>query len=113
MALSALATAMLPAHPPALLVMVVLFIFGGSALGWNGVYLAEVARQAPAGMAGVATGGTLAITFFGVMLGPPLFGGLAGVFGSYRVGFAALAVPLCVCAAVLWRTPPAVAASSP
>ena len=111
MALSALATALLPAHPPALLVMAVLFVFGASALGWNGVYLAEVARQAPAGMAGVATGGTLAITFFGVMLGPPLFGGVSSLFGSYRAGFTALALPLCVSAFVLWRTPRAAAAS--
>jgi hypothetical protein len=90
--------------------MVVLFVFGATALGWNGVYLAEVARQAPPGMAGVATGGTLAITFFGVMLGPPMFGGLAGLFGSYRVGFGALAIPLGVCAFVLWRRPPATSA---
>lgn len=103
MALSALATSLLPAHAPGLLVMAVLFVFGATALGWNGVYLAEVARQAPPGMAGVATGGTLAITFLGVMLGPPMFGGLAGLFGNYRVGFAALAVPLAVCAFVLWR----------
>jgi predicted MFS family arabinose efflux permease len=103
MAVSALCTALLPAHPPALLVLPVLFVFGATALGWNGVYLAEVARQAPPGMAGVATGGTLAITFFGVMLGPPMFGALAGIFGSYRVGFGALAVPLSVCALVLWR----------
>jgi MFS family permease len=112
MAVSALCTALLPAHPPALLVMPVLFVFGATALGWNGVYLAEVARQAPPGMAGVATGGTLAITFFGVMLGPPMFGGLAGIFGSYRVGFGALAVPLCVCAVVLWRRPRDVATTS-
>jgi predicted MFS family arabinose efflux permease len=110
MALSALATALLPAHAPGLVLMVVLFVFGATALGWNGVYLAEVARQAPPGMAGVATGGTLAITFFGVMLGPPMFGGLAGLFGSYRVGFGALAVPLGVCAFVLWRRPPATSA---
>jgi MFS family permease len=103
MALSALATGMLPANAPGLLVMVVLFVFGASAVGWNGVYLAEVARQAPAGMAGVATGGTLAITFFGVVLGPPLFGGVSGLFGSYRAGFVALAVPLIICALVLWR----------
>lgn len=104
MALSALATGMLPAQSPALLVTAVLFVFGASAVGWNGVYLAEVARQAPAGMAGVATGGTLAFTFFGVVLGPPLFGGVSSLFGSYRAGFAALAVPLCVCAFALWRT---------
>jgi predicted MFS family arabinose efflux permease len=112
MALSALATALLPAHAPGLLVMAVLFIFGASAVGWNGVYLAEVARQAPAGMAGVATGGTLAITFFGVVLGPPLFGGISSLFGSYRAGFLALAVPLGVCAFALWRRPRAVTATA-
>lgn len=109
MAVSTLATALLPAHSPAMLVMAVLFVFGASAVGWNGVYLAEVARQAPAGMAGVATGGTLAITFFGIVLGPPLFGAVSGLFGSYRAGFTALAVPLCVCAWALWRTQRAVA----
>jgi MFS family permease len=102
--LSAFVTAVLPANAPAVLVMAVLFVFGASAVGWNGVYLAEVARQAPAGMAGVATGGTLAITFLGNVLGPPTFGAVSSLFGSYRAGFAALAVPLCVCAFVLWRT---------
>jgi MFS family permease len=81
----------------------VLFVFGASAIGWNGVYLAEVARQSPPGMAGIATAGTLAITFLGNVLGPPLFGGIAGVFGTYRAGFIALAVPLALCAVVLWR----------
>jgi MFS family permease len=76
-------------------------------VGWNGVYLAEVARQAPSGMAGMATGGTLVITFFGVVLGPPLFGAVSSSFGSYRAGFAALAVPLAVCALALWRRAPA------
>ena len=107
MALSALATALLPAQASGWLVTVVLFVFGASAVGWNGVYLAEVARQAPPGLAGVATGGTLAITFFGIVLGPPLFGAVSGLFGSYRAGFAALALPLCVCAYALWRRPPA------
>jgi MFS family permease len=103
MALSAIATAMLQQHAPGMVVVAVLFVFGASAVGWNGVYLAEVARQAPSGMAGMATGGTLAITFFGVVLGPPLFGAVAGAFGTYRAGFAALAVPLAVCALMLWR----------
>jgi MFS family permease len=51
----------------------------------------------------MATGGTLAITFLGVVLGPPVFGGMAGTFGSYRAGFAALVVPLVLCAGVLLR----------
>jgi MFS family permease len=103
MAASSGATALLQPQAPTLIVMAVLFVFGASAIGWNGVYLAEVARQAPAGQAGMATGGTLAITFLGVVLGPPVFGGMAAAFGSYRAGFAALVVPLVLCAGVLLR----------
>ncbi|MCC2673194.1 MAG: putative transporter [Ramlibacter sp.] len=103
MALSSVATALLQPALPAVVVLAVLVVFGASAIGWNGVYLAEVARQAPAGMAGLATGGTLAITFLGVVLGPPLFGAVSGLFGSYQAGFAALAVPLGVIAFVLMR----------
>jgi MFS family permease len=82
---------------------VVLALFGASAIGWNGVYLAEVAREAPAGQASVATGGTLAITFLGVVLGPPVFGALSGAAGSYRIGFVAVALALVVCLAALLR----------
>ena len=103
MALAALATAFLRPDVPHALVVAVLFVFGASAIGWNGVYLAEVARQSAPGMAGVATAGTLAITFLGNVLGPPLFGGIASVFGSYRASFIALAIPLALCAAALWR----------
>lgn len=103
----ALATAALQPEMPKLLVLAILVLFGASAIGWNGVYLAEVARQAPAGQAGLATGGTLAITFLGVVLGPPLFGALSGLFGSYRAGFAALAVPTLLCLVALWRSRPA------
>ncbi|MDB5945048.1 MAG: major facilitator superfamily 1 [Ramlibacter sp.] len=103
MAASSLATAFLHAGMPTLLVFAILFVFGASAIGWNGVYLAEVARRAPPGMAGIATGGTLAITFLGVVLGPPVFGMLSAAFGSYRVGYAALAIPVAICGVLLLR----------
>lgn len=103
MAASSLATALLHGEMPTLLVFAILFVFGASATGWNGVYLAEVARRAPPGMAGIATGGTLAITFLGVVLGPPVFGALSAAFGSYRVGYAALAIPVALCGIVLLR----------
>ena len=104
MAALSVATAFLDPGMPDLLVLAILLLFGASAIGWNGVYLAEVARQAPPGQAGLATGGTLAITFLGVVLGPPLFGALSGLFGSYRAGFAALAVPTVLCLVALLRT---------
>jgi MFS family permease len=103
MAASSALTAVLSSSLPAWLVLAVLVVFGASAVGWNGVYLAEVARQAPKGQASVATGGTLAFTFFGVVLGPPVFGAISSVFESYRAGYLALAVPTALCCIALWR----------
>ena len=91
--IGALGTSILRADSPAWLLFSVLFIFGASAIGWNGVYLAEIARQAPLGQAGIATGGTLFITFMGVVLGPPSFGMLAGAVHSYGISYGFLAIP--------------------
>jgi len=88
----AIGTAFLSPESSPWLLFPILIIFGGSAIGWNGVFLAEIARQAPKGQAGVATGGTLCITFMGVMIGPPVFGVLAGVFGSYGLSYGFLAI---------------------
>jgi len=60
---------------------------GAVALGWNGVFLAEIARVAPPGLAGMATGGALAFTFLGALAGPPLFGAVIDLTGSYRMAF--------------------------
>ena len=103
MALCSAGTALLQASVPHALTLVLLVAFGASAIGWNGVYLAEVARRAPPGMAGAATGGTLAVTFFGVVLGPVLFGALSGAAGSYRAGFLALVLPTLACGWLLVR----------
>jgi MFS family permease len=97
MALCSAASAVLQPDVPLPLVLVLMAAFGACATGWNGVYLAEVARLAPAGMASAATGGSLAVTFLGVVLGPVLFGAVAGAFDSYRVAYLALAIPTAAC----------------
>lgn len=84
-------------------IVLALMLFGASAVGWNGVYLAEVARQAPQGMASIATGGTLSMTFMGVVVGPPVFGLIAGLTGSYGMAYASLLVPAGICLWLLWR----------
>jgi MFS family permease len=104
MAASAVAVAALQAGVPHLVVLLIVVLFGASATGWNGVYLAEVARRAPAGQAGSATGGSLAITFLGVVFGPMLFAALSDVAGSYRAGFIALAIATAVCGWKLLRS---------
>lgn len=103
MAASALGTTALESDTPRWVVVALLVVFGASAIGWNGVYLAEVARRAPPGQAGVATGGTLACTFLGVVLGPLIFGLLSEAFGAYRGGFAVLAGVALTSGALLWR----------
>jgi MFS family permease len=102
-AVCGIATALLQYTDSMLLLIVVLSVFGSSAVGWNGVYLAEVARQAPKGQASVATGGTLAMTFLGVVIGPPLFGLVAGTFGSYSLAYATLILPAGLCLWLLLR----------
>ena len=113
MAVSTLATALLTTQVPPLVLSSLLLVFGASAIGWNGVYLAEVARRAPPGMASMATGGTLSVTFLGTILGPALFGAMAAFGGGYRAGFAALAIPtLLSCAGLLRKESAARTATS-
>lgn len=97
----ALATGFLYLSSSLVLILLVLSILGACAIGWNGVYLAEVARQAPGGQASIATGGTLAMTFSGNVLGPPLFGLVAVMSGSYSMAFACLMLPAAICVYLL------------
>ena len=87
-----LATAVASAAWPIAVTVVVAALFGASAVGWNGVYLAEVARRAPVGAVGAATGGTQFFTFLGALTGPPLFGAIASATGHYAWGYAAFSL---------------------
>jgi len=93
-----------PAWPVAVLAVVAMAL-GAVALGWNGVFLAEVARQAPPGLAGSATGGALAFTFLGALAGPPIFGAVVDVSGSYRVAFLAASVCAALAGLAVSRRP--------
>lgn len=93
MALCGLAAGWLFPVLPLWLIVVVSALFGASAIGWNGVFLAEVAHLAPAGRAGEATGGALFFTFAGVVCGPSLFGVAVEVMpGDYGAAFTLFAV---------------------
>ena len=102
LAFAAVATGALTTQTPHVFLYLVLIVLGATAVGWNGVYLAEVARQAPKGMAGMATGGTLGFTFLGVLFGPPLFGLIAATVHSYGVSFTLLLVPALIVLVLLW-----------
>ena len=91
MSIGAAATAFFSSAWPYGAIIVVSVIYGATAIGWNGVYLAEVARLAPPGFAGTATGGTLFFTFLGVVVGPPVFGAITEATGSFSAGFLSFA----------------------
>jgi MFS family permease len=87
---------------PIAAITAVAMLYGASAVGWNGVFLAEIARCAPPGQVGVATGGTQFFTFGGAMAGPPVFTALVSATGSYALGFAFFAVvPLVIAVRLL------------
>ncbi len=100
----ALTMPLLSQGSPAWAVTALLAAFGATAVGWNGVYLATVARLVPQPQAGMATAGTLFFTFLGVVIGPSAFGALAGAMGGLAAAFALLALPLALGLAVLARS---------
>lgn len=102
LAIAAAAMPFFTPQTPHIWLYLVLMMLGATAIGWNGVYLAEVARQAPQGQASVATGGTLGFTFLGVLCGPPLFGVAAANFQSYGLSFALLILPSALVLMLLW-----------
>lgn len=93
MGISAIAT--LAAQPgwPGWQLAVFASLFGATAVGWNGVFLAEVARVAPPGQVSQATGGCLFFTFLGVVVTPLLFNLVLALGGSYALAFALFGLP--------------------
>ena len=89
MSAGAVATATFgPAWPVAAVVAVAL-AFGLTAVGWNGVYIAEVARIVPAHSAAAATGAAFAMTYAGIVVMPLLFWVIVDLTGSYAAAYAA------------------------
>ena len=76
---------------PAGAVYLVFTILGGTAVGWNGVFLAESAARAPPGRAAEFTGATQLFVFGGALLSPLLFRGVLALTQSYAVGYLLLA----------------------
>ncbi len=87
---------------PKILVVAVFQLLGVSAVGWNGVFLSEIARLSPPRAIGSMTGAAMFVTFMGVVAGPPLFSGLHAVLGSYARSYALL-VAFALAAAALIR----------
>lgn len=99
-ALGVLVASMTTVWPP-LVMMAVLFLFGFCLVGWNGLYMAEVARAAGPENVGVATGGVLVFTFAGIVVGPAAFATVYKLAGSYALTYGIFAIAPLIGAAAL------------
>jgi MFS family permease len=91
MAACAVLTALASPDWPFAALAALAFAFGLTASGWNGVFIAEVARLAPEGRVPEATGAVLTAAYLGLVLGPLLVAVVAQV-ATLAASFAALAV---------------------
>jgi MFS family permease len=104
MALCAAAMTQVSAQWPYALIMLLSIVFGAVTLGWNGVYIAELARVAPPGQVAMATGASLSCAYFGAVVAPPVFALVLAVTGNYTAGFTLLALLAAAGVASLMRT---------
>lgn len=87
MAIAAAILGSLPYGTPWFVIAVIVAVLGATAIGWNGVFLAEIARVAPDSEVGTLTGAALFFTYFGVVVGPPIFGVILSLTHSYAASF--------------------------
>jgi MFS family permease len=81
---------------PLVLLFFVLFLFGFSAIGWNGVYHAFIGELPDKEMIGRTVGLSMTIVFTGNLLGPLLFGKIIDVTSSYSMAWYLLCVAMVV-----------------
>jgi predicted MFS family arabinose efflux permease len=103
MAVCSVITAFMSPAWPASALALLFIVFGLAAVGWNGLFLAEIAHRAPRGMVSIATSAAMMWNFGGILVGPALFAATYYVTGSYTHTYGWLAV-VAGAAAVLLAT---------
>lgn len=77
-------------------------LFGLTASGWNGVFIAEIARLAPQERIGETTGAVLTASYAGLLAAPALVSLLDGVAGLGAAFVALACLALCGTVALTW-----------
>ena len=83
-------------------ILAVAIVVTSTALGWQGVLLSEIARLAPPGQVGPATGGVLSFSSVGQIVLPLVYSGILALTGSYGYGFMAVGIPALLVGAMLF-----------
>ncbi len=81
-----------PASTPWQGMLAITLLCAATAVAWNGVFFADLARQVPPDQVAHATGATQFVTFIGGMTGSGLFAALVSATGSYSTVYAVLSL---------------------
>lgn len=92
MAASSVGLALLPASAGDAAIVLAATACAATAMGWNGVYFAELARLSKPGEAAALAGASQFFTFSGSMAGPIVFAEIIGHGGTYAGAYATLAL---------------------
>jgi len=103
MTAAALALGLLAGMLPFVALGVLCFLFGLTAAGWNGVFLAEVARHAPRGAIARVTGGVMMTAYAGLIFGPVVFSAAAAA-ATLAAGYMLLAATTLAGTVSLWHS---------
>jgi MFS transporter, ACS family, hexuronate transporter len=74
-------------NTPGWLIFVIVVCMGLSVLGRHGVLITFVAELAGRELAGTAMGVSITITYIGIIIGPPVFGHIVDITGSYALSW--------------------------
>ncbi len=91
----------LPVEASSFRVVATVMFCGFTAVGWNGVFFAELVRHAKLSEVATLTGGVLFMTFGGAMTGPVLFAMSISLGASYAAAFVMLSTLPVVAGTVL------------
>jgi MFS family permease len=91
------------AGAPAWTVYVCVSFVGATSLGWNGIYMAELARLAPPAAIGEVTSAANLFGFLGSVCGPLAFAVIASATGGFNWPYLIVAGQLAACAILVLR----------
>ena len=87
---------------PGLVIILAGMLMGATAIGWNGVFLAEMARLAPTGQVGGTTAAAGFVFGLSMLVAPPFFSLLVDLSGGYEAGFALCIITALIGASLAW-----------
>jgi MFS transporter, ACS family, hexuronate transporter len=93
-ALCSFAVGQLPPGFSLVPLIMLIFIFGFCIAGFNGLWMNYAAEAVPSDYAGMASGFSLAIGSLGVVFGPPLFGWIVDISGSFTWSWSFLSLEM-------------------